>query len=569
MLKIEQLVRCNRRLLQNVYPLVSGDFTSHCRKFSSNSENKNKNEFSYMNDSRNNKQYVLPLLSALGVSIGVGIYYFSNRNKRTLIAASPCTEVESLGGQPIRGLPLYTLKDVAKHSTKETRIWVTYNQGVYDITDFVDEHPGGSIIMMAAGGALDPFWLIYGLHKGTAILKMLETYRIGNLSQKEAKDNIKDVNDPYSADPKRHPALIVNLTRPFCAEPPSTILTESFITPAELFYVRNHLPVPEVDPAEYNLTIGGIGVKSTEMSLNDIKQFPKHTITATLQCAGNRRMEMAKVKPMKGLSWSVGAMGCATFSGAKLRDVLISLGYDECNTKAKHVQFEGLDLDPANNPYGASIPIEKAMDPKGDVLIAYEMNGMPLLPDHGFPVRMLVPGNAGARSVKWLGAITVAEEESNTHWQRIDYKGFSPSTEWENADFESAPAIQALPVTSAICDPTENDTVKVINGKITLKGYAWSGGGSKIVRVDITPDCGKTWYVADITNQETKNAPHHWSWSLWKAEIPIKTKDSSIEVWVKAVDSSFNTQPETFENTYNFRGVLANAYHRVRINLKH
>jgi len=140
------------------------------------------------------------------------------------------------------------------------------------------------------------------------------------------------------------------------------------------------------------------------------------------------------------------------------------------------------------NPYGASIPIEKAMDPKGDVLLAFEMNGQILNKDHGYPVRVIVPGVTGARNVKWLGnvflpfinclkintyvkgKIVVSPKESDSHWQQNDYKGFSPSTDWDTVDFSSAPAIQELPVISAICDPLEGDSVKLVNGKVPLRG---------------------------------------------------------------------------------------------------
>ena len=161
------------------------------------------------------------------------------------------------------------------------------------------------------------------------------------------------------------------------------------------------------------------------------------------------------------------------------------------------LQFEGMDYDPSGIPYGPSIPICKALDPKSDVLLAYEMNGEPIPLDHGFPVRVIVPGVVGARNVKWLGnlfsffwllwinfpwkisfkqrnfcsgKIIISKEESPSQWQRGDYKGFSPSITWDNVDFSKAPAIQEMPVTSAICIPEPGEKVKVNGGKITVKG---------------------------------------------------------------------------------------------------
>ena len=157
-----------------------------------------------------------------------------------------------------------------------------------------------------------------------------------------------------------------------------------------------------------------------------------------------------------------GAIGNAEWSGARLVDVLAAAGFSEEKTpEARHVIFEGLDTDPANSPFGASIPIEKGADPRGDVLLAYEMNGEPLSRDHGlvffgtvlyiisnyafrYPIRVVVPGVIGARNVKWLGRIEVAEVESDSHWQQNDYKGFNPSINWDNVDFSKSEAIQVF-----------------------------------------------------------------------------------------------------------------------------
>lgn len=235
-------------------------------------------------------------------------------------------------------------------------------------------------------------------------------------------------------------------------------------------------------------------------------------------------------------------------------------------------------MDPTSTHYAASIPLTKAMDPRGDVILAYEMNGQPLPRDHGFPVRVICPGIVGARNVKWLSRITVSNVESDSHWQQNDYKGFSPSTDWDTVDFSKSPAIQNMPVTSAICIPSPNQQIsRNKNDSITVKGYAWSGGGNKIVRVDLTADGGKSWHVAKLIHGP-KNDHHddddqsnlngrNWAWSLWTAEIPIAKTTKHVEIWSKAVDSSYNVQPETFENTWNLRGVLSNAYSRVKVNI--
>lgn len=234
-----------------------------------------------------------------------------------------------------------------------------------------------------------------------------------------------------------------------------------------------------------------------------------------------------------------------------------------------HVVFEGADLDPTSHPYGASVPLSKVLDDRGDVILAYEMNNKPLNRDHGYPLRVIVPGTVGARNVKWLTRIAISENESPSHWQQNDYKGFSPSTDWDTVDFTKSPAIQAMPVTSAICLPRPNDKVCLTeDSNLEVKGYAWSGGGRRIVRVDLTTDQGRTWHVANLEQGKEPDG-RHYGWSLWTAKIPIskELRGTDIEIWSKAVDSAYNTQPESFANIWNLRGVLSNAYHRVKITI--
>nr|XP_045607960.1 sulfite oxidase, mitochondrial-like isoform X2 [Procambarus clarkii] len=486
---------------------------------------------------RRHKRHVAATL--IGAGAGVALWLNFNRQAD---AASSLTETDKdldKFGAYQNGLPEYTHDDVSKHTTMKDRVWVSYRHGVYDITDLIPKHPGGDTIMMGAGGSVEPFWALYAVHKNPHVLEWFETYRIGNLAPDDVGASVKDMSDPYSNEPR-----------------------------SELFYVRNHLPVPDVDEANYELEIYDEGTqKEKTFKLADIKKYPKYTITAAIQCGGNRRSEMAKVKPVKGLSWGQAAIGNATWSGTRLCDVLKDMGVQEGKTNALHIQFEGLDTDPASMPYGASIPIEKALDPHGDVILAYEMNGEPISRDHGYPLRVIVPGVVGARHVKWLGRIIVSKKESDAHWQQNDYKGFAPNVDWDTVDFTKSPAIQELPVISAICDPVEGEKVKVVDGKIKIRGYAWSGGGRKIIRVDVSGDGGKNWQEADVLESDDNRHPRAWGWTLWSAEIPVLNKGSTTQVCVKAVDSQYNTQPENFENIWNLRGVLANAYHRVNITL--
>jgi cytochrome b involved in lipid metabolism len=185
-------------------------------------------------------------------------------------------------------LPSYKISEVAKHRSKDTRIWVAFQSGVYDITDFVDKHPGGEAILMAAGGSLEPFWAIYANHKTEQVLDILESYRIGNLDEQDQLSNSQsDSSDPFAHDPNRHPALKVHTQKPFNAEAPTALLHKQFLTSNELFFVRNHLPVPEVDVHDYELEISGYGLKEPiTLTYDDLARLPQSTVVTTIQCAG-------------------------------------------------------------------------------------------------------------------------------------------------------------------------------------------------------------------------------------------------------------------------------------------
>jgi len=460
---------------------------------------------------------------------------------------------------------LYTVEEVSKHNSQENGIWVTYKGGVYDVTAFAAAHPGGAAkLQLAAGGALEPYWALYGQHNQANVRELLAQYRIGAL--KDPPPAQTDAADPYKDDPPRHPALLVNSAKPFNAEPPPALLMDAFLTPNELFYKRNHLPVPLIRAEDYRLEVEVPGKGSVTFTLAELKaKFAHHTVTATMQCAGNRRADMARVKPLRGLSWGGTAIGNAEWTGVRLRDVLRHCGLDEAGEEAlPHVHFESLDRD-TEKCYAVSIPTEKAMDARGDTLLAWGMNGEDLPRDHGYPLRVVVPGVVGARNVKWLGKIVAAPAESTGHWQVKDYKGFSPSVDWDdNPDFENAPSIQELPVQSMMTVPGPG--LKVSPGEeVEVKGYAWAGGGRGIVRVDVSADGGRTWGVATL--RPPGQPPNRsWAWTpfVFAFTVPRTARPGqSLELICKAIDSHFNQQPDTFAPTWNLRGVLSNAWHRV------
>ena len=482
-----------------------------------------------------------------------------------------CKEAEQLKDER-SNQPFYSKEEISKHKSKNTGIWVTYDHGVYDITDFVEGHPGGSSkIMLAAGGAVEPYWDMYAIHKKSEVLEILQEYKIGEVRIEDRVEHVRQKEGPFANEPSRHPALIANSEQPFNAETPPELVMDNFVTPSELFFVRNHLPVPVVDEKDFSLEIQGEGVKGIKLSLEDLKtKFKPHKVSVTLQCAGNRRSQMNNIKPVRGLNWTSTAISNAEWEGVLLRDVLQHAGIDvnDPESDIQHIQFEGLDIDPTKSPYGASIPSYKAFDPSSDILLAYSMNGKPLPRDHGYPLRVVVPGVVGARNVKWLSKIVASKDESPSHWQQNDYKGFSPNIDWHNVDFKSAPAIQESPVTSAICMPKNGSTVHESDEDIVIEGYAYSGGGRGIIRVDVSIDSGKTWHTAKL-KQADQPLNRMWSWSLWRAEVPIpEDHNGKVEVCCKAVDSSYNTQPEDVGAVWNLRGVLNNSWHRVSLSVE-
>lgn len=506
----------------------------------------------------------------------------------------------------IPGLADYSLSEIQKHTSPEVGFWVHYHCGVYDISKFVDHHPGGKErLLLAAGGSLEPYWQIYSVHNQQPIYHMLEKFRIGNfkptpdevVAMQQHRTNKDISSDLYKFESNRHPALSVVSERPFNAETPCMLLVDNFITPNHLFFIRNHLAVPDVpSDDDYRLTISGLGLERAvvTLSLAELKsRFPKEDVTMTIQCAGNRRNAFTPFKPVKGLDWQLGAIGTAVWSGCRLSNVLAAYGIDVARAEMlgiNHVQFEGMDTDLSSQSYGASIPATKALMKDGDVLLAYEMNGVPIPADHGPPLRAIVPGVVGARNVKWLNRIVLSEEESPSFWQQQDYKVFSPAVDWSNVDWRRAPAIQEYPVQSGICEPMDGSVLEPSQDSITVNGYAWSGGGRAIVRVDVSLDGGLSWHEArlrsgtqrasgydaisdsdddeqDGVDWRNKQVDKAWAWVLWTADIdiPEELRNKKLEICSRAVDASYNVQPESAGPLWNIRGCLCNAWHRVTI----
>ena len=367
----------------------------------------------------------------------------------------------------------------------------------------------------------------------------------------------------YKNEPKRSLKFIVNSAEPFNAELPGSELTKSFVTPNVSFFVRNHAPVPVVNPDSYRVSISGLVSNALSLSLTQLKKgFPKVTLMASLICAGNRRTELHKIQPVRGVAWGSSAISNAVWSGAKLRDVLLAAGVHPESSNI-HVAFEGLD-NVKGSPYGGSIPIEKALDVNGGVLLAYEMNGEPLPRDHGYPVRVVVPGYVGARSVKWLASIIVQKQESGNFFQQRDYKVFPSHVTWDTVEplWEVTPALLELNVQAAITSPEDN-TMLDSGLPCYIRGYAIAGGGRGIVRVDVSMDGGNTWHTAALVQEKdcTRSVGNHWSWTLWRHKVDSLSTPCTIVC--RAWDTAFNGMSN--EREWNLRGVMNNSWSKVEI----
>jgi sulfite oxidase len=355
--------------------------------------------------------------------------------------------------------------------------------------------------------------------------------------------------------------LHVHSELPLNAEPALAQLVQSRITPLALFYVRSHGAIPQLKSGEYRLAIEGLVHKPLTLSLDQIAdKFKKTAVEATLTCAGNRRSEMNAVKPVGGVQWDPGAIGNAVWSGAVLADVLRAA---EIKDGAKHVWFEGLDSiegkDGKSAPFGCSIELEKALAAEAGVpgaLLAYEMNEQALSPAHGFPLRTLVPGFIGARSVKWLGKIVVSDRPSPNHYLTEAYKIITSD---DKEKLAAAKPIFPFPINAAICTPAAGAKLK--SGNTTITGYALPAGekGCVLDKVEISSDGGKTWVAAKLAGPAQA-----YTWRLWSLDLPLTP--AVKQLIVRATDSRGHKQPMT--TPWNFKGYMQNGWHHVKVTVE-
>lgn len=343
--------------------------------------------------------------------------------------------------------------------------------------------------------------------------------------------------------------LIVHQADPLNAETPRTALADDPLTPLDAFYVRCHGPVPRLEPGSWRLRVEGLVERPLVLSLATLRErFEPRRLTATLECAGNRRAGLLEVRGIPGEApWGPGAIGNAQWRGVRLGDVLADAGLRE---EAAHVELLGVDVSSEADPpqaFGASIPRDKALAP--ETLLVWEMNGAPLPAVHGAPLRALVPGYIGARSVKWLWAITARATPSENHFQAHAYRLLAD-------DEDPGVALGAVAVNADILAPA--DGAQVRPGRLEVRGYAFAGDGRRIVRVDVSSDGGACWRQAELLDDLGP-----WAWRLWRAELELP--GGTTQIVARAWDSAAATQPERPATLWNPKGYVNNSWARVTI----
>ncbi len=362
--------------------------------------------------------------------------------------------------------------------------------------------------------------------------------------------------DSYAARVTRYgkrPDLIVHEDEPFNAETGLAALDEGPLTATDAFYVRGHGAVPEVDPAQWRLRVHGLVERELDLSLATLREvLREREVTATLQCAGNRRRGLMAIRDIPGETpWGPGATGTATWAGVALADVLALAG---ALPEAAHVGFQGADLCPEATPaqpFGGSIPLGKACRP--EVLLAWAMNGEPLPPVHGAPLRVVVPGYIGARSVKWLERIEFRAAPWEGYFQHVVYRLLP-----EDGDAGARRRDGAR--------PGRAQQRRLVAGRRRDRRGGTGRGARVRVRRRRTSHRARRRLAGrrrDMAPGRAARRPGTWAWRHWGITVDLEAGEH--EIVVRAWDSSAATQPEDEAALWNPGGYVNNARPSIRV----
>jgi sulfane dehydrogenase subunit SoxC len=324
------------------------------------------------------------------------------------------------------------------------------------------------------------------------------------------------------------------------------------ITPAGLHYLLIHYDIPAVDVGTYRLEVRGHVGRELSLSLDDIRSRPAVELAVTLECAGNGRALLSP--PVESQPWLHEAVGTASWRGTPVRALLKEAGVQD---GAVEVAFAGLDRGVEHDVeqrYERSMSLFECLRP--DVLLVYEMNGEPLMPQHGFPLRLLVPGWYGMASVKWLAEITVLDRPFRGHQQATAYR-------LRHQEDEDGVPLTRMQPRALMLPPGipqfETRHRFVEEGPCLLEGRAWSGFGA-VEGVDVSADGGETWTPSEVEH----DVDSRWAWSAWQLEW--EAEPGEYELCCRARDEAGNEQPT--EPEWNLGGYANNAVQRVHVTVR-
>lgn len=318
---------------------------------------------------------------------------------------------------------------------------------------------------------------------------------------------------------------------PLTLETPLSALDQP-LTPNDLFYVRNHFPVPMLQANAWRLRVEGAVERPLDLTLEDLRRMPSRNVTMTLECAGNSRSMLVPVT--RGVQWGHGAVSTTEWAGVSLIDVLNRAGL---RPSAVDVVLEGADRgEIASEPrtpgaiqFARSIPIAKAR--QQTVLLAHRMRNADLPANHGFPVRAIVPGWYGVASVKWLTKIIVTDRPYNGFFQSLDYSIYE-----RRQGLVTVTPITEMQVKSLIVSPTPMQRIAP-NTQVRVHGVAWSGEAN-VTRVEISADNGQTWTAARLLGAEQAH-----TWRMWEYAWRTPAAAGQVRLLARATDASGNVQP--------------------------
>jgi sulfite oxidase len=332
-------------------------------------------------------------------------------------------------------------------------------------------------------------------------------------------------------------------------------LLDSWVTPTEHFFVRNNEHMPQINPADWRLSITGEVARPLTLTMPELLKIEPRSVTNTLECAGNGR---AFFQPrIGGVPWTRGGVGNTVFRGPALGALLHRAG---AKSTARHVGFRGAALPSPDPPFMRSIPIDKALDP--DTIVATEMNGSPLTQEHGYPARALVPGWIGSASIKWLTEIRVLTHELQGYYMDSAYRLPAHVAEAAGknaivpAEAQRGSVITSLPVKSIIATPANRSTIDSAAAPVRVFGAAWAGT-STVSRVEISTDAGQSWQLAVLGAEHARFAWRFWNFD-WKPP-----EEGTYVIVSRATDNRGRSQP--LEMQWNPSGYVWNAADRIQI----